>query len=36
LMVVEEPLYIRTFLELFMKIQGIVAERASHRKEALL
>ena len=36
LMVVEEPAYIRTFLELFMKIQGIVAERASHRKEALL
>jgi hypothetical protein len=35
-MVVEEPAYIRTFLELFMKIQEIVAGRACHRKEALL
>jgi hypothetical protein len=36
LMVVEEPLYIRTFLELFMNIQGVVAGRASHMKEGAL
>jgi MinD superfamily P-loop ATPase len=36
LMVVEEPAYIRTFLELFVKIQEIVAGHASHKKEGAL